>query len=142
MSVVATTVNVPNDVVQTYQHMLPDNPDGIAFLFGPNFSEALQVPADRVALAYQVTKEAAIEELRRLLAIKVFTVDEDATKTSPTPLSTQNYPNHLSYFMLTCETSARALACSYPGYAALRSSTKRSGTCSSPPSIRSKRAGL
>ncbi len=94
--------------------MLPKNPEGIAFLFGSPFSEALQVPAERVALEYQITKEDAIEELRRLLVIKAFTVDKDANKISPTPLSTQNHPNHPSHFMLTCENSGRTLARCHP----------------------------
>jgi hypothetical protein len=89
MSVAATAINVPNAILQVYQHMLPKNPEGIAFLFGSPFSEALQVPAERVATEYQITKEDAIEELRRLLVIKAFTVDKDANKISPTPLSTQ-----------------------------------------------------
>jgi hypothetical protein len=69
--------------------MLPKSPEGRTFLFSPRFSEALQVPAERVAIRYQVTKAQAIEEFRPLIAIKTFTVDEDATKISPTPLSTQ-----------------------------------------------------
>jgi hypothetical protein len=76
--------------------MLPENPEGIAFLFGTRFSEALQVPAMRVAIQYQITKEDAIEELRRLLIIKAFTADIDANKISPTPLSTHNHLNPLS----------------------------------------------
>jgi len=67
--------------------MLPKHADGIAFLFGSAFSEALQAPAERAAVLFQVTEEEAIEEFRRLLAIKTFKVDEDATNISPTPLS-------------------------------------------------------
>jgi hypothetical protein len=98
MSVAVTTIGVPNAILQVYQHMLPNNPEGIAFLFDFPFSKALQVTAERVAIQYQITKEDAIEELRRLLVIKAFTVDKDANKISPTPLSTQNYLNHSSYF--------------------------------------------
>jgi hypothetical protein len=87
MSVPATAINVPDAVLQVYQSMLPQNLEGIAFLFSSRFSEALQVPAQRVAIPYQITEAEAIEELRRLLAIKVFTADEDANKISPTPLS-------------------------------------------------------
>jgi hypothetical protein len=36
---------------------------------------------------YEVLPEVAIEEFRRLIAIKVFTADVDAEKISPTPLS-------------------------------------------------------
>jgi hypothetical protein len=88
MSTTATAINVPDAVLQAYQHMLPKNPEGIAFLFGSRFSDAIQGPSQRVAIISQVSKEEAIEEFRRLLAIKMFTVDEDASKISPTPLST------------------------------------------------------
>jgi hypothetical protein len=71
--------------------MLPKTPEGRTFLFSPRFSEGLQLPAERVAIRYQVTKAQAIEEFRRLIAIKTFTVDEDATKISPTPLSMQTF---------------------------------------------------
>jgi hypothetical protein len=95
MSLSHTTI-VPNTVLPVYQHMLPKNPEGIAFLFGTRFSEALQVPAERVAIQYQITKEDAIEELRRLLIIKAFTADVDANKISPTPLSMRNHLDPLS----------------------------------------------
>jgi hypothetical protein len=87
MSAVATLVNVPDAVLQVYQQLLPKNPEGIAFLFSPSFFEALEVRAERLAIRYQINIEDAIEELRRLLAIKAFTVDKDGNKISPTPLS-------------------------------------------------------
>ena len=83
---------------------MPDKPRGIQFLFSPAFSSAilvspyylknpktcanLKVTAEHVASTYKITQEEAIEEFRRLLAIKAFTMDENATKISPTPLST------------------------------------------------------
>jgi hypothetical protein len=83
-----TNLNVPDDaVLKTYQQLLPENPEGITFLFHPQFSEALDAPAQLVATECGITKENAIEELRRLLAIKTFAKDELATKISPTPLS-------------------------------------------------------
>lgn len=85
------TIDMHGNDLQAYQHMLPKSPAGRAFLFSPRFSEALQMPAERVAIKYQVTKAKAIEEFRRLIAIKTFTVDADATKISPTPLSTQTF---------------------------------------------------
>lgn len=90
MSAPATNVNVGvhDALLRVYHHMLPKNPEGIAFLFDARFAEALRVPANRVAIEYQITREEGIEELRRLIAIKAFTVDKDATKISPTPLST------------------------------------------------------
>lgn len=90
MSVAANTIDVPDAILRVYQQMLPKSPEGIEFLFSARFSDALRVPAERVAIEYRITKDDAIEELRRLLVIKAFTADEDATKISPTPLSTQN----------------------------------------------------
>jgi hypothetical protein len=87
MSAVATLVNVPDAVLWVYQQLLPKNPEGIAFLFSPPFSEALEVRAEYLAIKYQINTEDAIEELRRLLAIKAFTVDKDGNKISPTTLS-------------------------------------------------------
>jgi hypothetical protein len=87
MSPATATPSVPQAVLQVYQQMLPKNHEGIEFLFDERFSQALQVPAERVATAYNISKEDAIEELRRLLVIKAFTVDKDANKISPTPLS-------------------------------------------------------
>jgi hypothetical protein len=105
MSVSATTLDVPDTVLQVYHHMLPKTPEGVAFLFGSRFSEALQVAAIRAAIGFKITTEAAIEEFRRFLAIKAFTVDEDANKISPTPLSTLKHPNHPSCLMLSYKNS-------------------------------------
>jgi len=96
-----TTINVPDAVFRVYQNMLPDNPEGIAFLFSSHLSEAVQVTAARIAIQYNITKEEAIEEFRRLIVIKAFTVDVKATKISPTPLSKQNNSNPLFKSMLT-----------------------------------------
>ncbi len=90
-SAAPTTIYNDRTALQTYQLMLPKSPEGRTFLFSPRFSEALQVPAERVAIRYQVTKAQAIEEFRRLIAIKTFTVDEDATRISTTPLSIQTF---------------------------------------------------
>jgi hypothetical protein len=94
MSTANTTFNIPSSVLKTYQQLLPENPQGIAFLFNAQFSEALDAAAKRVASEYMIAKGSAIEEFRRLLAIKVFTVDKFATKISPTPLSKQKEPLH------------------------------------------------
>jgi hypothetical protein len=91
MSAAPTLIDNDRTALQAYQHMLPRSPEGRTFLFSPRFSEALQLPAERVAIRYQVTKAQAIEEFRLLIAIKTFTVDEDSTKISPTPLSMQTF---------------------------------------------------
>ena len=133
--------NVPDADLKAYRQMLPNNPEGIDFLFSSRLSEAVQVPAQRVAIQYQITKENVIEELRRLLVIKAFTIDKYATKISPTPLSMHN-PNYLPDFILTRENSGRALACHHPRHAALHRVTGRSGTLPPPPTIRSKRGRI
>lgn len=86
-TVAFTTMDVPESTLRVYQRFLPNNLEGIGFLFGQRLSDAIQVPAERVADEYNITKEDAIEELRRLLAIKTFTNDNDGIKISPTPLS-------------------------------------------------------
>lgn len=50
-------------------------------------SQVLQVPAQNLTEQYKVTVNEAIEEFRHLLVIKIFVVDTEATKISPTPLS-------------------------------------------------------
>jgi len=70
-----------------YNVLLSGHPEGIAFLFSPRFSNALYGSAGRLAVEYNITSDQAIEELRRLLAIKVSAEDNNAEKISPTPLS-------------------------------------------------------
>ena len=73
---------------QGYHQLLHGRPQAIAFLFGDIFANTLLVAVDEVATKYQVDWLSAIEEFRRLLALKVFAEDHDAQKISPTPLST------------------------------------------------------
>jgi hypothetical protein len=89
MSAATAAVKVPEALLRVYQHLLPENPKGIEFLYSSPFCKVLEVPANRVAMEFGVARENVIEELRRFLAIKAFTVDKDANKISPTPLSTQ-----------------------------------------------------
>lgn len=79
--------NENHHIPPVYQQLLPDNPQGAAFLFGPRLLEALEEPLEQLTNQYDLTAETAIEELRRLLAIKTYTADRHATKISPTPLS-------------------------------------------------------
>lgn len=44
--------------------------NGLAFLHGSRFSDALQEPVQRVAILYNVTPQRAIEDLRRFIALK------------------------------------------------------------------------
>jgi hypothetical protein len=50
MSVVTTTADVPDAVLKAYQLILPIKHNGIDFLFSLDFSEALEVPAERIAI--------------------------------------------------------------------------------------------
>ena len=79
---------------ESYCKALPNNAKGIAFLFSSRFYDALQVPAQTVAFAFDTSVDSAIEEFRRLIAIKVFTTDKEAEIISPTPLSTRAYLFH------------------------------------------------
>lgn len=88
MSEAGSIIKVPVATLQVYHQMLPKNPEGVNFLFNSSFADALEIPAKRLAKEYCITEDEAIEEFRRLVAIKTFTVDQDATKISPTPLST------------------------------------------------------
>lgn len=90
MSLEAPKSGVPAELLPMYQRILPNNHEGITFLFSEAFSNAISVPAKQVAKQYQITAETAMEEFRRLLAIKAFTGDKYATKISPTPLSKEN----------------------------------------------------
>lgn len=89
MAVASTskTTIVPHRVFSVYRQMLLDRPEGIAFLFSPRFFETLQATAENVADEYMITLEEAIEEFRRLVAMKTFADDQYATKISPSPLS-------------------------------------------------------
>lgn len=68
-----------------YHDLLSDS--ATAFIFGDAFSEALGVASRECSGIFDVTEEFALEEFRRFLAIKIWTVDVDATKISPTALS-------------------------------------------------------
>lgn len=81
--------NIPDALLEAYRLLLKNDTGAIEFLFGSRLSKALRVPAQRAANHYAISKEDAIEELRRFLAIKVFTADVNATKISPTPLMDQ-----------------------------------------------------
>ncbi|TVY56172.1 hypothetical protein LSUE1_G009540 [Lachnellula suecica] len=77
------------DVPLAYRQLLIDVRDeGVAFLFSTHFSEAgaLQVPAQRAAAVYKITTQVAIEEFRRLVAIKAHVSDTNANIISPTLL--------------------------------------------------------
>lgn len=87
-------LNIPNDVLETYKFLLSSNTEGIVFLFSSAFTAALEATAERLVRGCGFTVEKVINEFRRLLAIKVFSSDEDATKISPTPLSMSTHPDN------------------------------------------------
>ncbi|RDW60196.1 hypothetical protein BP5796_11802 [Coleophoma crateriformis] len=91
----ASTADVMEDLKLTnamihpvYKTLLAHAPNGINFLFSTQLYDMLKGTAsqDHIARIYNVTIERAVEELRRLLAIKTFMRDYDADKISPTPL--------------------------------------------------------
>ena len=83
-----TDVKVPEDLRSIYEQLLPKPESGIKFLFDPTFASTLKSTASRLAAEYRIKEDEAIEEVRRLFAMKAFTSDEKASKISPTPLST------------------------------------------------------
>lgn len=71
--------------LKSYQQILPA--DGVAFLFSERFSQTLLEAVGRdIALENRITEDQVIQEFRRRLALKAFTVDTFATKISPTHL--------------------------------------------------------
>lgn len=79
--------SIPLDIPSVYKQILPDQPTGITFLFGSRFLQAVDSFAQEIAPKYSINVNTAIEELRRLLVIKTYTVDTLGTKIFPTPLS-------------------------------------------------------
>lgn len=69
--------------------------DAVVFIFSKSFHDALRDKANNCPRIHGVSAEKAIEEFRRLLAIKTWTVDFDATKISPTPISKFHSEYHL-----------------------------------------------
>lgn len=81
----AVVVDLTAPIHQLYHHIL--QADAVAFLYSQRLSSALQEPAQRCAMEYDITPERAIEEFRRFIAIKAFINDKNADKISPSPLS-------------------------------------------------------
>ncbi|KAL5385215.1 hypothetical protein PMIN02_008943 [Paraphaeosphaeria minitans] len=67
-----------------YKDML--SRDAIVFIFSEAFHDALRDKANDCPRKHGVSAAKAIEEFRRLIAIKTWAVDIDATKISPTPI--------------------------------------------------------
>ncbi|KAH9212418.1 hypothetical protein DL95DRAFT_463987 [Leptodontidium sp. 2 PMI_412] len=70
-------------MLRLYQHMLPK---GITFLFSNCFTKSVKEKAQNLDFQFRLSKEEVTEELRRLIAIKAFTADEDGYKIMPTIL--------------------------------------------------------
>ncbi|PVH87533.1 hypothetical protein DL98DRAFT_581543 [Cadophora sp. DSE1049] len=86
MSSLAVLLNVNEMILPQYQHMMHKIPEGIIFLFSTRFSNSIAATAHNLAMQYRLPTGNVIEELRRLIAIKTFTADEDGTKIMPTNL--------------------------------------------------------
>ncbi|CZT43291.1 uncharacterized protein RSE6_03302 [Rhynchosporium secalis] len=74
--------------MEIYHDMLSSNAAAVVFLFSLAFTLPLQlmIEAEDLDSKFGLGVEEMIEEFRRFLAIKLFTVDKNATKISPTPL--------------------------------------------------------
>ncbi|KAK0119476.1 hypothetical protein ONS95_010923 [Cadophora gregata] len=79
-----------DDVTKTYLLLL-SNAASLEFLRSSAFAKALDKPARSVGTCLGYSMNECIEELRRFLAIKVYTSDEGATKISPTPLMDEGW---------------------------------------------------
>lgn len=91
MPLESTPVDIPENVLKAYQQtMLPK--EAISFLFSERLLKVLGERAKSLERRNHITGDEALEEFRRLMAIKVFTVDEDAVKISPTSFSMQIDP--------------------------------------------------
>ena len=87
MSSPAILANLNDLILRPYQHMLYKNLEGITFLFSVLFSNSVATTAHSLAMQNHLPEGNVIEEIRRLLAIKVFIADKDGTKIMPTNLS-------------------------------------------------------
>ncbi|KAL2070665.1 hypothetical protein VTL71DRAFT_13691 [Oculimacula yallundae] len=86
MSSLAELLAVRKESLRPYLHMMHNVPQGIVFLFSDRVSNSVEGKAQDLASHTDSTKEDFIEELRRLIAIKTFTADEDGTKIMPNDL--------------------------------------------------------
>jgi hypothetical protein len=69
-----------------------------------DFAELVNAAASNISEEYRITNEQALEELPRFIAIKI-TVDEDATRISPTPLFMYHFPIFKMPFSLSLRHS-------------------------------------
>lgn len=77
--------NMHADVYLLLLH--PNGKEGMDFLFGSRFVDVIHSTANVLSRRYNFTVTALIEEIQRLLAIKIFLADNDGTKVLPTALS-------------------------------------------------------
>lgn len=89
----STLADVELLMVETRAHhafnkLMSNSPEGVAFLHGPRFSNAMKEAAiaTNAAVTFNITADQAVEELRRFLALKVFLQDDKAEKLAPSSL--------------------------------------------------------
>lgn len=81
-----TAVPAQPDIHHAFHRLITNSPQSIAFLYGSRFTNAMKEAASNAAVLFNVTAAQAIEELRRLLALKVFARDDQGRKIGATPL--------------------------------------------------------
>lgn len=81
-------MEAPANDDNVFNGLMPNNPQAMAFLHSPRFTNAMKKAATttNATLTFNVTPNQAVEELRRFLALKVFIHDERANKLDPTKL--------------------------------------------------------
>ncbi|XMA17398.1 hypothetical protein WAI453_010189 [Rhynchosporium graminicola] len=99
----AMSLDLPPEVLKTYEFLLSNNTPGITFLFSSALSTALQIPAELLALVYVTSIASVFGEFRRFVAIKVFTSDGLGTKIEPTSLMSQLWSASILHTMFYVE---------------------------------------
>ncbi|KAF4618981.1 hypothetical protein G7Y89_g14866 [Cudoniella acicularis] len=78
--------HISNATYDIYSKLVPRT--SVKYLHSPRFVEVIKKAAiqTRVTIIYNVTIDQAVEEFRRLIALKTFYKDQNAEMLSPTPL--------------------------------------------------------
>ena len=120
-----------------YDDLLPEA--ARTFLFSDTFSNALAGASRECSHIFNVTEGAALDEFRRLIAIKFWVADVDATKISPSHVSKSCCDgDSLTWCMLTGNSGSHLARC-YLGHEVLRQASDILGRQTAPQSCRSRR---
>lgn len=102
------------EIHHAFHQLITDSPQIIAFLYGRHFTTTLKETAENAAEDYGVTPDQAVEEFRRLLALKIFSNDSDGRKIGATPL--MNYMWREAFIKQSFYQEIRVALCFDPQY--------------------------